>query len=163
MDKIVSGPKIMWNRLSGLLGNMVALLYHVGWSPNHYHRWVDRTGNNWEYKRGFSVMPVVIALQDTVISDMWRAAAQHRNGTGLKYGIAHTETMFLVRKFNKTKNCSRAAALETILCDACWCPTRKLSCGLITDVEARCKNCGVWHCDDFHQFWDVRRLTNQSL
>ena len=50
MDKIVSGPKIMWNRVSGLLGNVVALLYHVGWSPNHCHRWVDRAGNNWEFE-----------------------------------------------------------------------------------------------------------------
>ena len=48
-------------------------------------------------------MPVVIALQDTVIGDMWRTAAQHRNGTGLKFGVGHNETMFLVRNTTRPK------------------------------------------------------------
>ena len=39
MDKVRVGPKIMWNRVSGLMSNVIALLYHIGWSPNHYHRW----------------------------------------------------------------------------------------------------------------------------
>ena len=71
--------------------------------------------------------------------------------------------MFIVRKFSKQKNYSKAAAFEIILCGGCWSPLRRPQCGLVEAEEARCKNCGEWQCDECHQFWERDALATTEL
>ena len=71
----------MWSRVNGLMSNTIVTLYRVGWQPSHYHVWHDRQRNEWRYQLGLSTLPVIIAIQDDVVSDMWRKASHHRNGS----------------------------------------------------------------------------------
>ena len=117
--KIKPEDKVMWNRVNGLMANVIATLYSIGWQPQHYHLWTDRKGDAWNFLPGLNTVPVIIGMLNDVTDDMWREAATHRNGKGLENGVVHNETTLMVRKFSKQKSYSNATALETILCDGC--------------------------------------------
>ena len=67
--------KLLWNRVNGLMSNVIATIYSIGSKKSHYHVWIDKEGNSWSFLPGLSTLPVNIAVQDDVISDVWFKAA----------------------------------------------------------------------------------------
>jgi len=62
----------------------------------------------------------------------------------------------------KEKSYDWAAAVETILCGACWPPSRKAAAGLLPQSENVCSVCGHEGADELHQFWECPGLASSD-
>lgn len=153
---------INWKMVTGPMSSMVASLYAIGWNPATFSAWFQPDGTSWSIpiQKGFQFCsaPLIHAAQDQVSALLWKSSSSHINGRGLHDGIAYGYTMNLLNKFRKEQIYDKAAALETIMCAACWPPQRKYDHGMITSGENVCHHCQVSGCDDFHQFWECPSL-----
>ena len=122
-----------------------------------FSEWVQPDGTTWSIPTQpgfkFHVAHLVHAAQKSASKLLWQPAVSHYNGAGLHDGISHAHTMKVLYHCRKHDMYDRVAALETIMCAACWSPQRKYDAGLITAEENVCHLCHAHGCDDFHQFW----------
>jgi hypothetical protein len=161
----VASMKILWRRVTGPISNMVATLYAIGFLPHSFSEWVSPDGIRWILPTSasfpFCPVPLVHALQDHIGKKLWAEASTHvLNGKGLKHGIDYNLTICVLRNFRKLLAYDKAAALETILCGACWSPQRKYLAGLVKVDLSVCTLCGAFECDDYHQFWSCPALAS---
>ena len=158
--------KVHWHKVTGILSNMIASLYTIGWEPRTFSEWVQPNGDVWSLpllpETIFSPAHLVYAIQDDVSAHLWKQASTHMQGEGLENGIAHGYTMALLHQYRKQKIHDRAAALETILVGACWSPHRRCEANMIPVAEDVCSFCGFSPCDDYHQFWGCPHLAGSE-
>jgi len=163
----IASMKVQWRKVTGPISNMVATLYAVGFLPQTFSQWVSPDGVCWNLPTSpdfpFCPVPLVHALQDQIASLLWAEASTHvLNGKGLYHGIDYNLTICVLRKYRKLLAYDKAAALETILCGACWSPQRKFLAGLTSADLSVCVLCGANECDDYHQFWSCPSLATST-
>ena len=150
----------------GLVSNVVASLYAIRWLPLTYFEWHAPNGVIWNIpsQLGFSFhdMHLIRSIQDDAVLSHWAAAQHHYNGKGLASGFSHAYSMTLLRRWRKEKIFDRAAALETMMCAACWSPQRRYDAGLIPASENVCPQCQQSGAGDLHQFWTCPALHSSA-
>ena len=146
----------------GLLSNVVACVYMVGWNPVSANEWHAPNGDVWSLSTTPEVkvylMHMVRSMQDSAMEEAWAKAATHFHGAGLQNGMHFAYSMQYMNSLRKESAFDKAAALETIMVSACWSPERKFAANLIPAHENKCHACGMTPCDDFHQFWGCPSL-----
>ena len=167
-SSVVCRGSVVWGRVTGLLSNVVANLIHIGWNPVSFSEWVDPDGDTWslgtseDSAKSINPALLIYKIQDSAAQILWSKASSHHLGAGLDRGFAFSYTMTILHKFRKEKRYDWAAALETIMCGACWPPSRKADAGLVPQAENVCKFCGHEGVDDFHQFWGCPSLDSSE-
>ena len=146
--------QLRWKKITGPVSNMVASLYMIGWNPVSFSEWVQPDGTTWSLPTSsfflFHPPHVVRAAQDQAASMLWKPAGLHYNGAGLSDGLAFSYSMHVLHSYRKMLAYDKSAALETIMCAACWSPQRKFDVGLISDDLNVCSMCHITGCDDYH-------------
>ena len=132
----------------------------MGSTPLTFSEWLSPDGTTWSLPTSadfpFCPTPLLHALQDQAGLRLWAGADTHFNEKGIRNGIEFEYTLNVLRKFRKESAYDKAAALETILCGACWSPQRKYEAGLIPEAQNICLLCDHVGCDDYHQFGHVQ-------
>jgi hypothetical protein len=92
-QKLLVDDRVQWGRVTGILSNMVATLYHIGWTPRSFSEWVQPNGVVWSVPvlpdAIFSPSLLIFAMQDTLSLLLWKQASSHQYGAGLENGIAY--------------------------------------------------------------------------
>ena len=158
----MSGGKVVWNRVTGLLSNVVANLTLLGWNPLTFSEWRSPSNEPWIIPllpdTIFSPHLLIYELQDSAGKQLWKDASTHQHGAGLQDGVAYAYSMQLLFYYRKEKIYDRAAALETVMVGACWPPHRKFLANMITADLDMCSACGASPCDELHQYWTCPKL-----
>ena len=115
----ISTMAIRWKQVTGLVSNVVACLYAVGWNPVSFSEWHSPDGDVWSVPTSAdnqcTSIHLIRSIQDHAARVLWSGAAAHFNGSGLGQGFAYGYTMRYLINLRKDNIYDRAAALETIM------------------------------------------------
>ena len=83
------------------MANTICTLLDMGWVPEKSTRWVDSSINTaWELGEDAADMrPSVHAIRQTIRKGLWKDAAKHHLGEGVKEGVDLTAARRLIQKY----------------------------------------------------------------
>jgi len=90
-------------------------------------------------------------LIDAANACKYKHAALHFDGAGIDKGIAWQHSFHILNNFRNETDKSKAGALETIMCGACWPNARVHGCH--PEVSNICQRCKMAIDTSMHCFW----------
>ena len=96
-------PVTKWHKVTGVISNVIANLWYLGWNPLTFNSWVDTKGFQWTIPSAAGEKPVCLhllvqELQDNASTILWRQAATRWQSAGIENGVAYAYTMKLLWK-----------------------------------------------------------------
>jgi hypothetical protein len=140
------------------MGATIATLDHIQWNPVSPVTWLDRQGDRWEYQPGTSAKPILDDIKTDIEADLWRKAAQHRNGAGLQEGVDMTVIKKHLKYFKKKELNAEAGLLTLVAAGGLWPKERKFGTQPPMVDNPFCPDCTGEVQDDFHLFWGCPAL-----
>ena len=116
-------PKVDWRKVSGPISATIAALARAKWKPSMPNLWFNQYGDQCINidEAPYAKIMVRRALEDDLEGIAWQNASQHYLGQGLDKGIPDLDPARRVRsKMVKMGLTKAAAALDAVVCGACW-------------------------------------------
>ena len=150
-----------WAKVRGIISNVIATLWDIGWQPYLPYKWKDDEGNTWVISGAVSDFEDLgIAIHRSITSQMWLQASNHYNGKGLENGadlvvLKRTLNGYHMRGETQLAGCLRSSAVA-----GTWCQLRRYLAGYSQTML--CPRCGVEMDDEKHRIWECSEIVNQA-
>ncbi len=148
----------------GILTNVLALLFKLGWNPKMLNAWVSPQGNSYELEAAKNnIQGLLYALIDSYNDLHYVRASNHYDGKGMQFCVNWQYTLSLTYAMRKSKEStvfSRLAALETVMSAASWPQTRVGQTTITALGEERCQLCGADVRDSLLTFWNCSYIND---
>ena len=143
-----------WSIAHCFIGNVIATLLDMNWSPYFPYAWKDDQGNVWTLEGSIcDKRPFMTEIIHASRKVQWANAAKAWNGTELENGPDLTA----VRRYLKhlaTKGEHRLAGLgRCIIAGGIWTRERSYASG--SPVTTVCPLCNASQDNEFHRYWDT--------
>ena len=138
-----------------IMSNVITILLAAKWMPYSPNRWVDPKGDHWLiYPEANSQVVSTAIIKDLHQLQLPRASL-HYDGLGIQGGINWEYTLRFVRTLRlKPIHYCIQAALETVMCAACW-PAQRIH-DINTQFSPICPRCLNGPETSTHTFWECK-------
>ena len=147
--------------VKGPMGATIATLYDLGFNPLAPDRWITSDGIHWKYSEDFAHENAQFykdLLKDYVKDQVWKTAAEHRNGAGLAGGVDFTVIHKHMACLEKSCMYGKAGLLRKAAAGALWPKQRAFAAGVAeNDICPRCRK----HPEtEMHRIWQCEANDN---
>ena len=138
-----------------IMSNVITILLAAKWMPYSPNRWVDPQGDHWLIDPEANSQVVSTAIIKDLHQLQLPRASGHYDGLGIQGGINWEYTLRFVRTLRlKPIHYCIQAALETVMCAACW-PAQRIH-DINNQFSPICPRCLNGPETSTHTFWECK-------